>query len=154
MALVFVSISGSAQGEEGEHTLALHGEYARFGTSGGGAGLFWEYGLSDFWNVYVDATWARRGGDEAAHRAGGAAGIVYNLDAFEWVPYVRVGLGGCADLTDAGDARGGFVVEAVTGVDWRPVRRFGVGAFGGYGLAVVGSADSVALAGVRVSAWY
>lgn len=119
---------------EAEHAFGLVPRYAAvFHTEAGGedahgVGLSfgYRYGLTDFWSLTTDATYALlpvRGGLE--HLGFVRFGTTYTIDALEWVPWIGLGLGAYY-LSDAKNAFDGGVSAGV-GVDYRPRRTFSAG---------------------------
>lgn len=160
MAACVLALAAPAAAEKGEHLLALRGEYARtVDVHGGGLGVAYAYGFTDLWNLYADFTWSRHlaGTALALDRMGGTVGVQIHLDAFQWVPYFVLGLGGEAAVTPGPTGSvttGAFVGQALLGVDYRPIRKLGVGAFVSWTQRFVGDVPSHLAAGVRLVTYF
>lgn len=132
VAAALASAPGPSAAEEGEHALVIAPEYAALvgavDRHGVGARLGYEYGLTDFWALDVEATWAWHFDDVQPEQVGMAlAGIRYNIDAFEWVPYATLLVGGVLFVPDSVDPNGDFAICAGVGVDYRRWRSFAIG---------------------------
>ena len=141
---------------QGEQVLSASGEYVVASGQGGGATARWSLGLDDYWNVTVDLGWAQlvdETEDGDSHRLGGSVGVLYHLDAFAWVPYLVFAIEGDG-LFDNGGTRSGLGFEFGGGLDYRPGRRFGVGAYALWHAMVYGDIDPFTSYGVRLNAYF
>lgn len=118
-------------GASAGYVLMRHNEQTN---SGLGAGLHLAYGLSDAFNLMVEAGVAgHRGGDMLT--LNGSAGVAYVFDVLEWVPYAGfmvgvhdVWLRGCEDLPGVPcghDVRPSITLPA--GIDYQLSRSFALG---------------------------
>ena len=152
--LCLLLASAPARAERGEHQLSLGGEYVKTDLHGGGLGLWWAYGINDWWAVTAGGAWSMHPDQDGApghHRVLTGAGVVFNIDAFEWIPYLLLTVGSVHRLDDIGAVHA-FGLQVGGGLDWRPKRRFALGIYGTYQLAArEGAADSLVAAGFRVS---
>jgi hypothetical protein len=143
--------------EQGEHVLSLAGYYINADSHGGGAGLSYSYGFSDFWNLHITTEWGNQlDADEPFGRVFAGAGILYHIDALQWVPYVAVTLGTHSRFPDAGDIGPytHFGAQVSAGLDYRPIRRFSMGVFGTYHLVAADPIEHQFGGGLRVSAYF
>jgi hypothetical protein len=106
---------------------------------GGGVGAHWAYGLSDAFNLMLEAAWSpvalgEKAGGASAPRTRPSSltdvgvGLGYVLDVLQWVPYGGVLLGGYA-LT-GGTLDGAKILPGVAigvGLDYRLGRSWAVG---------------------------
>lgn len=147
-----LAVATPAAAEQGEHVLTLRGAWAHADSHGGGAGLRWAFGIDDFWNVSAGAGWALLPDESAGslQLVRVDAGVLYHLDAFQWVPWLEVTLGGWLGMGD-GDPAPAFGFSVGGGIDYRPARRWGVGLFGAWQQAIAGDVPGHATAGLRLS---
>lgn len=145
-----------ATAAEGENVLSLHGGWAKGDASGGGAGIAWWYGFDDFWNLRVDGGWAYLPNELAGEIQVFDVGVsaLYHVDAFQWVPSFHIGLAGLVALeTGVDDPLYGFGLGVGGGIDYRPVRRWGVGLYLDWKGPLVGDAPGRMAAGVRLNVY-
>lgn len=141
-----------AQAGQGEHLLSVRAHYFYSGAHGGGAALGYQWGIDDFWNVTADAGWAMDA--ERLQRTHLNAGVLFHFDAFTWIPYLNLSLGGYLGLPDGGEPAWAFGVAVGGGVDYRPARRWAIGVFAQQHFIVVGEVPMHTDAGVRVNIYF
>ncbi|MFT5433673.1 MAG: opacity protein-like surface antigen, partial [Myxococcota bacterium] len=128
-------IPDAAQAGGGEHMVTIRPEYTYSTAHGAGLSLGYQWGIDDFWNLWIETGWANIA-EQFPERAKpvltllyGNAGIVFNIDAFEWVPYLVTSFGATAALPSEGDNTAVFTMAAGGGLDYRPAREWAVGLF-------------------------
>jgi hypothetical protein len=105
---------------------------------GGGVGAHWTYGLSDAFNLMVEATWSLVAIETLDSKStprnrptwvGNAdVGVAYVFDVLTWVPYAGLLVGGYA--LDGGTIRGTVFLGGLSiaaGLDYRLSRSFAIG---------------------------
>jgi hypothetical protein len=142
---ICVTAASRAQAVEREHHLGLDAGASMlvFGDKsspdvGGGAGAHWAYGLSDAFNLMVEAAWSlvalRESHDpktpttRPTWAANANAGVGYVFDVLQWVPYAGILVGGYT--LSGGTIHGVKVlpgVEFALGLDYRCSRRLALG---------------------------
>jgi hypothetical protein len=149
-------VASSLCASEGEQVFSVGGEYVAAEGQGGGLSLRYTIGIDDFWNVTLDAGWARLIGDAAEgdrDRLGGGVGVLYHLDAFAWVPYAIFAVE--ADgFVGADQDEWGVGFELGGGLDYRPRPAWSVGLYALWHGVVYGDAPRHTSYGARVSTYF
>ncbi|MDP9000795.1 MAG: porin family protein [Myxococcota bacterium] len=125
IAAACVAIAPRARAVEHEHHAGVDGGVSMLAMNGktdvgAGIGAHWAYGLSDAFNLMVEAAWSPVAPGEKVQGAStprtrpasvgnAGAGVGYVLDVLRWVPY--------AGLLLSGYALGGGTMDRV---QWRP----------------------------------
>lgn len=130
--LLLLGIAPPASAADEEHVFSVAPRYATMiaaadGTDdihGVGLSFGYRYGLTDFWTLLADATYAFFPA-EVEHLSFVRVGATYTIDALEWVPWVGLAVGGYV-LPDA-DSRFDGGASVGVGVDYRPQRGWSVG---------------------------
>jgi len=140
--------------EQDEHLFALSGAYVLSEAHGGGLGLAYQYGLTDFWNLAVSSGWDMSEEGQGLHLG---LGTLYHIDAFQWVPYLSARLCGYGRMPASEGEDSilyGFGGAFGAGVDYRPSRRWGVGLYSEYHVLFVGEIHDQLNAGVRFNLYF
>ncbi len=153
--LIVVSTAPAAQAGGSEHQLNVMAHWSGGDAHGAGGGLGYSWGVDDWWNLTVEVDWATLLPPEGSVRQLGniSAGTTYNIDFFEWVPYLRLTVGGFLGLSD-GESVGAFAISVGGGVDYRPARRWAIGLWGVFHGVVVGDLEHTGAAGLRASFYF
>ena len=117
-----------AVADQGETMLSLNPMYlSDSGDSGTGMGVACLYGVNDFVRLGGDVQW-----DYVFGRGNQDVGLRFDvdllIDAFEWVPYFRIGAG---TLFPPKKMSVYPLLSAGIGLDWRPWPDYSIGVFGG-----------------------
>lgn len=154
LPLLALLLAAPAAADQGEHEIALRCEWVHAGSHGGGFEGAWAWDFTDWWAVVGDVGWAYLPSEStgATSRLAADLGISYQIDAFEWVPYVLGTAGVIGDLGEDDD-EAAFTLSAGGGLDWRPWRHLGVGVFAIYRFVIVGDPDSDLRVGLQLSTW-
>lgn len=152
--LFLAPTAAHAGGDEHQLNVTLHWTGASAHGVGGGLGYAW--GIDDWWNLTVEVDWASLFPSESSVRHIGhvSAGTTYNIDAFQWVPYLRLTIGGFLGAGGGVDPAGAFGITVGGGVDYRPARRWAIGVWGAYHIIVVGDVESTGAAGLRTNIYF
>jgi hypothetical protein len=151
LGLISHLVVASAISTGGDHTVSLSGHYASVDSHGGGVALRYTLGLDDFWNFTTDVAWSGVPGTAAAEGTGeapmqhvltGSVGILYHLDAFEWVPYLVFAFEGTGALRDGEADREGLGLQLGGGIDYRGGPRWSVGLGGLWHRVIWGEAPT------------
>lgn len=156
LALLFSTVDASAQAGEDEVFLTLGLDYAsqpdfRSDSRGVGASASAFWGAHRLVAVGGLASWAHHfpladgARADAREVLGAFAGASFNIDIFEVVPFVSLMPGVMADGTSAA-----FALRAALGADWRPRRRWALGADIAWHATVDGGFALPGYAAVRV----
>jgi len=155
-AIAVLLLATPAVAGQGEHHLSLRGSYASAQGHGAGAALAHTWGIDDFWNLTTGAGWSMlpdEPEDVSLQLINVNTGVLYHLDAFQWIPYAALTLGGYAGLAD-GDAEFAFGFEVGGGIDYRPARRWGIGLWARYNVMVVGDVPNYLTAGLQANLYF
>ena len=162
LAIVLVALLSPslASAGGGEHMLTLRPEYSWSGAHGAGISAGYQWGIDDWWNLWAEVGWvnvAEQFPDRAKpvyHEVYSNAGVVFNIDAFEWVPYLVLSFGAAGAIPSEGESTAVFRLAAGGGLDYRPTRNWGVGLFAHYHVSLAGEgAPNRLSAGARIN-WY
>ena len=145
---------------EGEHVVSIRPEYVNFHSHGGGLSIGYQWGFSDFINLWFDTGWSYvpsqsiDGEARSAQRLYSTVGAVYHLDSFQWVPYLSTSLGVYSQLLTEGESHVGFGFQLGGGLDYRPERTWSIGIFGMFHAIAAGRLPHHASAGLRVNIYF
>ena len=142
----------------GEHMLSIRPEYVHMTGPGGGLSVGYQWGIDDFFNLWVDAGWSGAPADGASaavsNRVMTTVGVVYHLDSFQWIPYLSTSVGLYSAFTGEEDPRLALGFELGGGLDYRPAREWSLGLFGMFHAIAVGDIPHHGSAGLRVNLYF
>ena len=160
-ALVVLCLSSPAIAGGGENHIGLRLHYASAGGDGLGGAVGHTYGFSDFWNLYSEVGWVgvlAPADDTPAMRHMGhvSLGTVYHIDAYQWVPYLRLTTGAYMAIRDRDEdpVTAAFGLGIGGGLDYRPARAWSIGLWGAYHVMLVGDVPDQGAGGLRTNLYF